>query len=112
MISMDPPGHVHLRKLANKAFVPSKIKILVDRTYEVANELIDDIIAKHGQEGEFDFATDFCALYPVTVIAQVLGVPRSEEHTSELQSLMRLSYAVFCLKKKNYSSTYTLAANT
>src|SRR3546814_4161526 len=27
--------------------------------------------------------------------------PRSEEHTSELQSLMRISYAVFCLKKKN-----------
>src|SRR3546814_10671282 len=34
---------------------------------------------------------------------------RSEEHTSELQSLMRISYAVFCLKKKNtlhYSITY------
>src|SRR3546814_12513311 len=29
-----------------------------------------------------------------------LLVPRSEEHTSELQSLMRISYAVFCLKKK------------
>src|SRR3546814_12905387 len=28
------------------------------------------------------------------------GLPRSEEHTSELQSLMRISYAVFCLKKK------------
>src|SRR3546814_1796307 len=28
------------------------------------------------------------------------GVSRSEEHTSELQSLMRISYAVFCLKKK------------
>src|SRR3546814_2531522 len=28
---------------------------------------------------------------------------RSEEHTSELQSLMRISYAVFCLKKQNYS---------
>src|SRR3546814_5209490 len=28
------------------------------------------------------------------------GDPRSEEHTSELQSLMRISYAVFCLKKK------------
>src|SRR3546814_5235643 len=28
------------------------------------------------------------------------GVTRSEEHTSELQSLMRISYAVFCLKKK------------
>src|SRR3546814_1374895 len=35
---------------------------------------------------------------------------RSEEHTSELQSLMRISYAVFCLKKKNqpsHNSTYT-----
>src|SRR3546814_7556986 len=31
---------------------------------------------------------------------QWYGGPRSEEHTSELQSLMRLSYAVFCLKKK------------
>src|SRR3546814_1667613 len=29
-------------------------------------------------------------------------VVRSEEHTSELQSLMRISYAVFCLKKKKY----------
>src|SRR3546814_223655 len=29
------------------------------------------------------------------------GRPRSEEHTSELQSLMRISYAVFCLNKKN-----------
>src|SRR3546814_5053977 len=39
------------------------------------------------------------------------GDARSEEHTSELQSLMRISYAVFCLKKKtkpsNCSHTYT-----
>src|SRR3546814_9537621 len=34
-------------------------------------------------------------------------VVRSEEHTSELQSLMRISYAVFCLKKKNTKSTST-----
>src|SRR3546814_3438777 len=32
---------------------------------------------------------------------------RSEEHTSELQSLMRISYAVFCLKKKNKTKTQT-----
>src|SRR3546814_7466070 len=32
---------------------------------------------------------------------------RSEEHTSELQSLMRISYAVFCLKKKKKYNTYT-----
>src|SRR3546814_6933997 len=34
------------------------------------------------------------------VVTLVSHLPRSEEHTSELQSLMRISYAVFCLKKK------------
>src|SRR3546814_6446020 len=36
----------------------------------------------------------------VRLDAQIDGQHRSEEHTSELQSLMRISYAVFCLKKK------------
>src|SRR3546814_1619141 len=35
---------------------------------------------------------------------------RSEEHTSELQSLMRISYAVFCLKKKNNKTQYTTSS--
>src|SRR3546814_2678603 len=37
---------------------------------------------------------------------------RSEEHTSELQSLMRISYAVFCLKKKNYTTCYTVTSHS
>src|SRR3546814_6569196 len=36
------------------------------------------------------------------------GACRSEEHTSELQSLMRISYAVFCLKKKKTTHPYNL----
>src|SRR3546814_10736727 len=53
---------------------------------------------------------------PAGNVVSVAGVPglwcidswpweRSEEHTSELQSLMRISYAVFCLKKKNINYT-------
>src|SRR3546814_3640175 len=34
--------------------------------------------------------------------------PRSEEHTSELQSLMRISYAVFCLKKKTHNESTSI----
>src|SRR3546814_1526395 len=41
---------------------------------------------------------------PKTYWVQVEG-ERSEEHTSELQSLMRISYAVFCLKKKTQNNT-------
>src|SRR3546814_1564753 len=37
---------------------------------------------------------------------QFVASLRSEEHTSELQSLMRISYAVFCLKKKKTHNTY------
>src|SRR3546814_5014136 len=39
------------------------------------------------------------------VIVRCTEILRSEEHTSELQSLMRISYAVFCLKKKKHNYT-------
>src|SRR3546814_10224916 len=57
-----------------------------------AREMLDRL-AKAGPVAVYDplgFIEDFAALHD-----------RSEEHTSELQSLMRISYAVFCLKKKN-----------
>src|SRR3546814_1336343 len=48
--------------------------------------------------------------------AQLLGIAadraRSEEHTSELQSLMRISYAVFCLKKKKKTNHSKYSFNT
>lgn len=75
MISMDPPDHTKLRKLVNKAFLPSKIMKLQQRATDIANELINDIEAKHGREGKFDWVWDFTALFPVTVISDMLGVP-------------------------------------
>src|SRR3546814_13435405 len=44
-----------------------------------------------------------------TYKARIISSERSEEHTSELQSLMRISYAVFCLKKKTKKTFYKLA---
>src|SRR3546814_7176540 len=53
---------------------------------------------------------EFVAHQPPAPLAQLRGQRRlrSEEHTSELQSLMRISYAVFCLKKKTYKDTNTM----
>src|SRR3546814_5585504 len=48
----------------------------------------------------------------VTAIGRIRHAVRSEEHTSELQSLMRISYAVFCLKKKNYNTRVTISNTT
>src|SRR3546814_2631607 len=44
---------------------------------------------------------------PTLAVPQDLRWGRSEEHTSELQSLMRISYAVLCLKKKTQKTQYT-----
>src|SRR3546814_10862266 len=52
----------------------------------------------HGQRHLLGLGLGFGLLRSHGVVADRL---RSEEHTSELQSLMRISYAVFCLKKKN-----------
>src|SRR3546814_8096199 len=52
--------------------------------------------------GFLPFRRDRTALDPIACAMSLLAKTRfrSEEHTSELQSLMRISYAVFCLKKK------------
>src|SRR3546814_5890843 len=57
--------------------------------------------AERGQEGETQGGQGLHFILRFIV--------RSEEHTSELQSLMRISYAVFCLKKNKSSQTTTVA---
>src|SRR3546814_4422509 len=58
--------------------------------------------AKHVQPAQIRLA---CAAGQQCALPREQPVPRSEEHTSELQSLMRISYAVFCLKKKIKNKT-------
>src|SRR3546814_6821493 len=61
--------------------------------------------ADRGREGRLRHRSprrDLCSAVPrVLYPPRGIFANRSEEHTSELQSLMRISYAVFCLKKKN-----------
>src|SRR3546814_5940988 len=59
--------------------------------------------ARLGEHGD-EFRRHDARLIADGVAGEVLG--RSEEHTSELQSLMRISYAVFCLKKKKQHTTH------
>src|SRR3546814_5554312 len=63
----------------------------------------------HAFTTEFDEtieAEELCDPDELTRLRQLLDQQRSEEHTSELQSLMRISYAVFCLKKKQKQTTH------
>src|SRR3546814_4374819 len=60
--------------------------VAVDEAVAVLDQL-DGVVAAAGPTGELR-------------VGPAAATTRSEEHTSELQSLMRISYAVFCLKKK------------
>src|SRR3546814_10204956 len=62
---------------------------------ELVNAAAALIPADHGSDG------GFWEKAARTLLVEMCDNLRSEEHTSELQSLMRISYAVFCLKKKN-----------
>src|SRR3546814_4441234 len=62
------------------------------------------------QDGRFSAGSTTEAIsitiQPATAYSTSTRITRSEEHTSELQSLMRISYAVFCLKKKKQQKQY------
>src|SRR3546814_10401314 len=69
-IDLDPPLQAKFRRVLNRRFTPEAVAEKRGEIQTAIDSLIDDFIE------------------------------RSEEHTSELQSLMRISYAVFCLKQK------------
>src|SRR3546814_1311635 len=56
-------------------------------------------------EAFVDYTAQTYGVDPAKIRATLAQAERSEEHTSELQSLMRISYAVFCLKKKTTKLT-------
>src|SRR3546814_2836867 len=77
--------------------VESRGMVAMGWTAPVGHDRLHELETVMRSEGDDDFFA-----WPVTSEKQiypVLYLERSEEHTSELQSLMRISYAVFCLKK-------------
>ena len=71
MLGSDPPQHSRLRRLVSRDFTPRRIRDLEPRIREIAKELLDKVEAK----GSFDVMADLANVLPVTVIAEMLGVP-------------------------------------
>lgn len=89
MLNMDPPDHTRMRALVNKAFTPSVVSGLAPHIESIANDLLDAAEAK----GEIDIIHDFAFPLPITVIAQMLGVPHQDrdlfrEHSHALTATL------------------------
>lgn len=74
LLTMDPPRHKTYRSLINKVFSASRVKKMRPYMEQIADELIDSFI----DAGECEFVRDFATPLPVYVIADQLGVPRSD----------------------------------
>ena len=77
MLFNDPPDHTRLRGLVNKAFTPPVIERLRPRITELVDELLD--VA--AEAGRIDVIAELGRPLPVTVIAEMLGVPAEDQGT-------------------------------
>ncbi len=82
---LDPPDHTRLRKLTSKAFAPRVVNALQPEI----SALVDGLLDRIAEKGEFDVVEDFAYPLPVAVICRLLGVPLDDEpHFSRASAVL------------------------
>jgi cytochrome P450 len=76
-LSMNPPDHTRLRRIATPAFSPKAVATYAARIEQVVGQLLDDAAG----QGEFDLVSALAAPLPIAVITALLGVPDSDVAT-------------------------------
>ena len=87
MLNRDGEDHRRLRRLVTKAFTPRMVEQLRPRIQEIADELLDAVEAR----GEMDLSAEYAFPLPITVIAELLGVPPRIATASGLDGRDRLA---------------------
>ena len=75
LIFTDPPEHDRLRRIVVRHFTPARIAAIRGRI----QELVDTLLEAKRDQGEIDIVSDFAYPLPVTIICELLGVPREDE---------------------------------
>lgn len=76
MLDLEPPDHTRLRRLVSKAFTPRTVADMAPRIQAIVDGLVDRAL----DAGEFDLIADIAEPLPVTVIAELLGIPEADRH--------------------------------
>ena len=76
LLVTEPPDHTRYRRLVTRVFTMRAVERLRERTEEIAVGLLDDLEPR--ASSAVDLVESYCALLPVTVIAEILGVPEEE----------------------------------
>src|SRR3546814_6365248 len=97
-VRLRKPQRLQLQALARAAVAPLHVQ---RQQHQPCRAGFDGVA---GARGGVDVGID-AQVPAVAAVLELAVAVRSEEHTSELQSLMRISYAVFCLKKKKTTTS-------
>lgn len=77
MMNLDPPDHTRLRRLAARAFLPSRITQLEAMVQQLVDSLLDDLEAQ-GRDAVVDLVGGFAGPFPFQVICELLGIDEDE----------------------------------
>ncbi|MBW2415745.1 MAG: cytochrome P450 [Deltaproteobacteria bacterium] len=73
-INMDDPDHMRLRKIVNSGFTPRMLAGMEEHVTGTAIDVIESVIDR----GECDFVTELSAVFPIRIICDMMGIPRSQ----------------------------------
>lgn len=74
LVGLDPPEHTRVRRLVARHWTPRAIELLRPRVESLVRDIVDKALAK----GDCDFVADVCEPLPITLIAEIMGVPTSD----------------------------------
>ena len=77
LLTSDPPRHSQLRRVISSAFSPNTIYKLKPRIEQICHDMIDNVI----EQGRMDLINDLAYPLPITVIAELLGIPAQDQDT-------------------------------
>ncbi len=96
LLVTEPPDHTRYRKLVSRVFSARAVEKLRGRTHHIATELLDQVDPRN----PVDLAASYCSMLPVTVIAEILGVPESDR-----EKVLRLGAAAAPSRSRPSCST-------
>jgi len=102
MLDNEPPKHTRLKSLMMKAFTPARVEGLRGKIQLIVNRLLD----RAEDQGQMDLLRDYAEPLPVTVIAELLGVPDADRHL-----LRPWSAKIVKLYELGYTDEQALEAN-
>lgn len=78
LIASDPPEHTMLRQLVSRAFTKRRIAEWDEMAHRLTSELVDALVDRLRNDGVADFTKELAVPLPVTLIAEILGIPPSQ----------------------------------